>query len=202
MVSNTSEETLAFIDFVPNLIRLGHKEDARQHLQKKFEQDLDFSISRWGQLPSQLVRIKSFEPLSTEARSLYIDGHFAATIALCGMAVEALCISVAEERVQNGNSKKMLLDPNVSVRDKIEPLKEYFKIDRTPSLLHQVLDIRKDYLHLHKTVTADIALECLRKLHLAILGEYGLVPDKEGKVCHPTLKDVLEIAEIMKIRFE
>jgi hypothetical protein len=63
------------------------------------------------------------------------------------------------------------------------------------SFLHQVLDIRNDYLHLHKKITTEKALECIFKLHLAVLGEYGIVPDGQGKARHSTRKDVEEMTE-------
>ena len=193
--SPKDRELTVYLDSIPYLIKSGITEQAENSLKDRFQKELDQYISRWGQLPSQLVEIKYFEPLSTQARSLYIHGYFVAALALCGMAVEALCISVANERVQNGIIKDKLLNPSYDVRKKIEPLKKYFKVDKTASLLHQVLDIRKDCLHLHKRVTAKIALECINKLHLAILGEYGLSPDNQGKVRYSTKEDVEETAK-------
>lgn len=128
-----------------------------------------------------------------------MDGYFVAAVALCGMAVEALCISVADEKVPSGVSKNEILDPSENVRNKIGLLEKYFKVDTTASLLHQVLDIRKDYLHLHKKATPEIALECICRLHLAVLGEYGVIPDSQGKVRYSTKKDVEETARKMGI---
>ena len=61
-----------------------------------------------------------------------------------------------------------LLNPSNNVREKIELLK-YFNVDVTASLLHQVLDIRNEYLHLRKKATPAIVLDCLCKLYLAVL---------------------------------
>lgn len=200
-LSNSSKgiELTVYLDYIPNLIKSGITEPAENYLKNRFQEELTKCIVRWGQLPTQLVQIKYFEPMSTQARSLYINGYFVAALALCGMAVEALCISVANERVQDEELKKKLLDPSGDVRKKIEQLEEFFKIEETVSLLHQVLDIRKEYLHLHKKVTSEIALECLEKLHLAVFGEYGLIPYGQSGTRYTTKKDVEEAAKRMGV---
>lgn len=123
--SSQDKEIMAYLDSIPFLIKSGQTNLAKNHLEQQFQAKLTDCITRWGQLPTQLVQIKYFEPLSTQARSLYIDGYFVAALALCGMAVEALCISIANERVQNGTLKNMLMNPSEPVRDKIESLKIY-----------------------------------------------------------------------------
>lgn len=47
---------------------------------------------------------------SGQPRFLFMDGYSEAVVALCGMTVEALCISVAEDRVPEGMLKNKLLD--------------------------------------------------------------------------------------------
>jgi hypothetical protein len=72
-------------------------------------------------------------------------------------------------------------------------------VDKSKSLLHQILDIRIQYLHLHKTHIDPIeALECINKLHLVVLAEYGLVPFN-GKFRLSTKEDVEERARKMGI---
>jgi len=66
------------------------------------------------------------------------------------MTVESLCIAIAEERIGDESLKKQLTNPFIDCRKKIEPLKKYLRIAKSASLLHKVLDIRKDYLHLHE----------------------------------------------------
>lgn len=118
-----------------------------------------------------------FGTYSGQPRFLFIDGYLEAVVALCGMTVEALCISVAEDRVPEGMLKNKLLDPKERVRSKIKRLKKYFKGDYSTSLLGNVLDIRNKYLHLHKIRFGQKdVLECINKLHLVLLAEYVLLP--------------------------
>jgi hypothetical protein len=198
--SNKGTELTVFLDTIPNLIRLKQTQPAENFLKQRFQEELAQRIDRWGQLPYQLVQIKYFESFATQARSLYIDGYFVAALALCGMAVEALCISIADERVQDEILKSKLKDPfDNDIRAKINILKKHFKVKKTGSLLHQVLDIRNDHLHLHKKISLEKALECILKLHLAVLGEYGIVPHGQGKARLSTKKDVEEMAKMMGI---
>ena len=143
-----------------------------------------------------------FQPLFHQARSLYIDGYYEAAVALCGMTVEALCISIAEDRVTDEALKNKLIDPNnENVRCKINDLRNYFKVIKSASLLHQVLDIRNNYLHLHKTeVIPENVLECINKVHLILLAEYGLIPAGKGKVRFSTKEDVEKRAKNMGIK--
>jgi hypothetical protein len=99
------------------------------------------------------------------------------------MTVESLCIAIAEERVLDGALKKQLVDPSFDCRKKINSLNIYFRIKRTASLLHRVLDMRRDYIHLHKTeLIPEEILTCVNLLHLALISEYGLVTVDNGKV--------------------
>jgi hypothetical protein len=117
------------------------------------------------------------------------------------MTAESLCITIAEERVKDELLKKQLTDPSMDCRKKIEPLKKYLRIAKSASLLHQVLDIRKEYLHLHKTrVLPEEVLKCINTLHLAVIAEYGLVPAEEGKVRFATKEDIEQLAKKMGIR--
>jgi len=197
------KEVIAFLDFVPNHVKMGLTTTAENALKMFFDRDLSNRVSRWGKLPSESIQIRRFEPLFRQARSLYIDGYYEAAVALCGMTVEALCISIAEDRVIDTILKGKLVDPNnTDIRGKIEDLKNYLRVVKSAPLLHQILDIRKDYLHLHETqVIPEKVLECINKLHLVVLAEYGLVPDKE-KFRFSTKEDVEERAKKMGIKLE
>ena len=192
-------ENAYFVDFVPNLIKQGITEHAEESLRARFERTLPRSIARWGELPAETVRVKPFELLFRQARQLYIDGYFEAVVALCGMTVEALCISLAQERVSGKHLKERLVDPGKWVSGKIRLLKPFFRGEYSSSLLNDVLGIRRKYLHLHETriETTDV-LECVNKLHLVLLAEYGLVPE-EGRFRPSTNEDVERRARKMGI---
>ena len=105
------KEITVFLDTIPALIGMGNTQLARDYLQELYRDRVEPAVERWGHLPPELVHIRHFEPLSTQARSLCCDGYFTATVALCGMAAEALCISVAEDRVLDLSLKAQMTDP-------------------------------------------------------------------------------------------
>ena len=188
------------IDFIPNQIRQGVTRFAEGALKERFERKLPRCIARWGKLYAETIKVKPFELLFRQARFLYIDGYLEAVVALCGMTVEALCISIAEDRVPAGPIKNKLTDPKNWASNKIEPLKKYFKGDYSASLLCDVLDIRRKYVHLHKThADPNDVLQCVHKLHLVLMAEYGLVPGKGGQFRSPTKEDVERGAKRMGI---
>jgi len=194
-------EIMVFIDTLPNLIRMGQTKIVEDFLRKKFEDTLTSKIARYGKLQYLLVKLGPFNSLIQEARSLYVNEFYRAAVALCGMTVEALCIAIAEERVKNESLKKKLTDPSEKCRKKIRLLKNYLKMDKSASLLNRVLNIRKEYIHLHVTrVVPKEVLRCINTLHLAAIAEYELVPAERGKVRFATKKDVEQLARKLGIR--
>jgi len=192
---------LVSVDFLPNLVRLGQTKVVEDFLREKFENELPSKIARYGELPYLIVQVGSFNSLIREARNLYVHEYYRAAIALSGMTAESLCISIAEGRVKDEPLKKQLTDPSIPCRKKIEPLKRYLRIAKSASLLHRILDTRKEYLHLHKTqVIPEEILKCINTLHLAVIAEYGLVPAEGGKVRFATKKDIEQLAKRMGIR--
>lgn len=188
------------IDFIPNQIRQGVTRFAEGALKERFERKLPRCIARWGKLYAETIKVKPFELLFRQARFLYIDGYLEAVVALCGMTVEALCISIAEDRIPEGPVKNKLIDPKNWASNKIEPLKKYFKGDYSASFLRDVLGIRRKYMHLHKThADSNDVLQCVHKLHLVLIAEYGIVPGEGGRFRPSTKKDVEESARHMGI---
>jgi len=195
------KEIVVSIDFLPNLARLGQTEIVEDFLRKKFKDSLSSKIARYGKLPYLVLRLGPFSLLIREARDLYVDEYYRAAVALCGMTVESLCIAIAKERVKDESLRKQLIDPSEKCRKKIKSLKKYLRIAKSASLLHRVLDIRKEYLHLHKArVRPEEVLECINTLHLAVIAEYGLVPAEGGKVRFATKEDIEQLARKMGIR--
>lgn len=194
---------VASVDFLPNLVRLGQTKTVEDILRKKFENNLPSKITRIGKLQILMHTCMNapFASLITEARGLYVDEYYRAAVASCGMTVESLCIAIAKERIKDKSLKMRLKNASIPCRDKIKPLKKYLKIAKSASLLHQVLDVRKKYLHLHETqVLPEEILKCINTLHLAVIAEYGLVPANGGKVRFTTKEDVEKLAKEMGIR--
>ena len=197
MTDNRTEdkEIEMFIDFIPNLVRQGQVTEVERILRKRFDEALPSKIARYGEIPALHIQVKLFHLLIREARGLYVDQYDRGAIALCGMTVEALCIAIAEDRVEDEQLKRELTNPQKKIREKIERLKKHFRIPKSVSWLHQVLDIRRDYLHLHKTyVPSGDVLECINRLHLAVLAEYGLFYG-DGKWRYATEEDIVQFAK-------
>jgi len=191
-----------FVDFIPNHIKQGITKYAEESLRERFERGLSHCIARWGELSAVTIRVKPFELLFRQARHLYVDGCFEAVIALCGMTIEALCISIAQDRVLEKSIKKRLTNPRKYVRSKVKLLKKYFKGDYSASLLNDILDIRRKYLHLHETrIDRKDVIKCVNKLHLVLLAEYSLIPE-EGRFRVSTKEDVEKTARKMDIVLE
>lgn len=195
MPENEDSEITTFVDFLPNLVKLGQTKIVEDILRKNFEESLPGRVARYGKLPYIVIKLERFYPLVEAARHLYVDEYYTAAVALCGMTVESLCNAIAEERVSVESLKKLLTDPSVDCRKKIEFLKNYFKATRSASLLHRVLDIRKDYVHLHRAhVLPEEILTCINALHLAVIAEYGLVPTEGGKARFAIWEDIERLA--------
>lgn len=82
-----------FIDFLPNWPRTDEtREMIREQFRKRFEQGLDTSVERVWDL-SALALLEPSSPyiaLLVEARQLYVEGHFYACVAMCGIVAERL----------------------------------------------------------------------------------------------------------------
>jgi len=196
-----NEEVIAFLDTLPNLVRTGETKIVENFLRSKFEESLPSKIARYGNLPYLITQLGLFSEYLLEARNLYVEEYYRGAVALCGMTVEALCTAIAIDRVNDDESlKNRLIDPSEDCRKKIEYLKKYFRIAKSASLLHRVLDIRRDYLHLHRTtVLAEEVLECINRLHLAVIAEYGLIPAGQGKAQAATEEYINQLAREMKL---
>jgi len=189
------KEIEMFMDFLPNWVKHGQVAKVEGILRKRFDESLPSKIARYGELPTLHVQVKLFHLLIREARSLYVDGYARGAIALCGMTVEALCIAIAEDRVKDEPLKRQLTNPQGKCRRKINHLEKYFRISKSALWLHQVLDIRNDYLHLHKIrVPSEDVLEAINRLHLAVLAEYGLF-SRDGKWRYATEEDIIQFAK-------
>jgi len=199
--SKEDREITVFVDTLPNLIRMGQTKIVEGVLKERFEKNLPEKIARYGRIPYLIVQLGPFNSYLHEARNLYIDEYYRGAVALCGMTVEALCYTLAMERVNDDESlKKQLTDPSEDCRKKIELLKKYLRIEKSSSLLHQVLDARREIIHLHKKqVLSEGVLDCINKLHLAVIAEYGLIPAKEGKVSLVSEEYVDGLARDMKL---
>jgi len=175
------QELEAFTDTIPNLLKLGREQEVEDILLSEFEGKLPMMLRRYRNLHYLLFKTgRRFLQFLLEARKLYIEGFDWATVALCGMTVEAICISIINERITDSTQRKKLLE--LDCRKQIENLKEKLRIIKSGSLMHQILDVRNDYVHLKKEIPdPKEVLACLNKLHLVVIAEYGLVPWKNGK---------------------
>ncbi len=198
MDSSEGEESasgiIAFIDTVPNLIRIlpRGRESARIFLQNEFTAKLDSMIDRYGSLGYLLFSAEAeFVTLVIEARRLFVQGFQRGAVALCGTAVEFICDHVIRNRVSTEQDRNNLL--SLDFRRQVEKLKEArkFRSTRTGSVMHQIFDIRNDYVH-PRGVTIDEKRvhRAIQMLNLLVVAEFGLVPGEGGRARTSTEDDV------------
>jgi len=183
-----------FIDGLPGLLKSGREQEVREILSSEFEKKLPMMLQRYKNLHFLMFRtVGIFLQFLYEARKLYIEGFDWAAVALCGMGVEAICISIINERTEDITIRKKLLE--MDCRRQIENLKDKLRITKSGSLMHQILDVRNDYVHLDRKIPIhEEVLTCLNKLHLVIIAEYGLVPWKKDMVRPSDYQDLKRFA--------
>lgn len=187
-------EVEAFIDTIPNLLKSGMEQQVKEILSNQLKNKLPLTIKRYKDLHYLMFETRGiFLQFLMEARRLYVENFDWAAVALCGMTVEAICVSIINERVMEKDTRTDLM--RLDCRKQIETIKDKLRIRKSASIMHKILDLRNDYIHLkRKKPDPTEVLECLNRLHLVVIAEYGLVPWKNGKVRMSNEEDIKHIA--------
>ena len=78
------------IDAIPNLFKIGRKEDVKEILQDGFDRDLDGIMKRYEELPPLIAIAGDYSDYLDEARRVYCYGNYVSCIALSGMTAEKI----------------------------------------------------------------------------------------------------------------
>jgi len=169
----------AYADFRPNVAKRHLSEELSKDSQERpaelpsgalGEKSLDHhKYERLSQLPPLLIEDGHYCRLIREARDVFVDGHFYACVAMCGISFE---------RFQRDKAK-----PYGATREhKIWEVRRMLKKNSVLSpetliLCEKMADLRNDYAHGDGPKPKEDALESLQWMHSFIDNETNLMRD-------------------------
>jgi len=169
----------AYADFRPNTAKLDLSEKSSKDSQKRpaelpsgamDEKSVAYhKDERLSQLPPLLIEVGPYCSLLKEARDVFVDGHFYACVAMCGISFERFQRDKAEPY---GATRKHKM-PRVR---KILQENKVLKVE-TLTLCMKMADLRNDYAHGHGLKPKEDALKALQWMHSFIDNETNLMRD-------------------------
>jgi len=178
-VSVSGQTKAAYVDFRPNTAISHLKEKSPKGSQRRIA-DLPAGVlcddplnhagqERLSQLPPLLIEDGPYCQLIREARDVFIDGHFYACVAMCGISFERF---QRDKAIAYGAKQK----------DKMNIIRSILKKNRvlslkTISLCENMADLRNKYTHGHGLNPRDDALKSLEWMHCFIDNETNLMRD-------------------------
>ena len=124
---------------------------------------------RLSQLPPLLIEVGPYCELLREARDVFVDGHFYACVAMCGISFERFQRDKAKAY---GATRKHKM-PGVR---KILQENKVLKVE-TLALCKKMAKLRNDYAHGHGLKPKEDALKALTWMHSFIDNETNLMRD-------------------------
>jgi hypothetical protein len=124
---------------------------------------------RLSQLPPLLIEVGPYCKLLREARDVFVDGHFYACVAMCGISFERFQRDKAEPY---GAMRKHTMRQVRSMLQKNSVLSP-----RTLTLCKSMADLRNEYAHGHGLNPKEDALKSLTWMHSFIDNETNLMRD-------------------------
>jgi hypothetical protein len=126
-------------------------------------------LERLSQLPPLLIEDGYYCGLIREARDVFVDGHFYACVAMCGISFERFqrdkAAPYGATRKHSMNQVRSMLQENSVVSP------------ATLSLCKKMADLRNDYAHGHGLNPKEDALKSLAWMHSFIDKETNLMRD-------------------------
>ena len=169
----------AYADFRPNDAKLRLSEESLKGSQKcpaeppSGEMDeksfAHHKDERLSQLPPLLIEVGPYCSLLKEARDVFVDGHFYACVAMCGISFERFQRDKAKPY---GVTRKHKM-PRVR---KILQENKVLKVE-TLALCKKMAKLRNDYSHGHGLKPKEDAIEALQWMHSFIDNETNLMRD-------------------------
>ena len=169
----------AYADFRPNAAKHHMDEELSKDLQKRPTEltsgpmdDKSFSHQkneRLSRLPPLLIEVGPYCKLLREARDVFVDGHFYACVAMCGISFERFQRDKANP---HGATRKHKMS---QIRKKLQENK--ILSPETLILCKSMADLRNEYAHGEGLKTKEDALKALNWMHIFIDNETNLMRD-------------------------
>jgi len=169
----------AYADFRPNEAKLRLSDESSKGLQKRPEELISGVMDekyfahhkdeRLSQLTPLLIEVGPYCELLREARDVFVDGHFYACVAMCGISFE---------RFQRDKAKPY----GAKRKNKIWQVRNMLKKNSVLSpgtliLCKNMADLRNDYAHGHGLKPKEDAIKALTWMHSFIDKETNLMRD-------------------------
>ena len=178
-VSVSGQTQVTYVDFRPNSARIYLKEELLKSSQREvkqlppdalIEKPLTYEIyERLSQLPPLLIEDGPYCRLIREARDVFVDGHFYACVAMCGISFERFQRDKASiygaTREHKMRQIRSILEKNRVVSPK------------TLCLCKKMANLRNDYAHGHGLSPKEDALTSLTWMHSFLDNETNLMRD-------------------------
>ena len=178
-VRGSAQTQVAYADFGPNDAKLHLSEELSNGSQERpaqlppgapDEKSLaHHKYERLSQLPPVLIEVGPYCNLLREARDVFVDGHFYACVAMCGISLE---------RFQRDKAKAY----GAARKDNMREVRDLLKKNRvlkpgTLTLCEEMAKLRNDYTHGHGLKPKEDALKALEWMHCFIDSETNLMRD-------------------------
>ena len=175
----SGEAQPAFADFRPNEARLqlgGSWPKAKQEHPQELPADTTEEdtiahqeLLRLSQLPPLLIEAGPYCSLIREARDVFVDGHFYACVAMCGISLERFQRDKAEPY---GATRKHKMPRVRRILQENNVLKT-----ETLALCKKMAKLRNDYAHGEGLKPKEDALKALQWMHSFLDNETNLMRD-------------------------
>ena len=160
----------AYADFRPNAAKRHLSEESSKGPQKRpAELPSGAMDERLSQLPPLLIEVGPYCKLLREARDVFVDGHFYACVAMCGISFERFQRDKAKPYGATRKHKIWQVRSMLQKNSVLSP--------GTLILCENMADLRNDYAHGHGLKPKEDALKALQWMHSFIDNETNLMRD-------------------------
>ena len=177
VIRGTSQEKSAYADFSPNAAKRHLSEEISKDSQERpAESPIDalgeeafahHKNERLSQLPPLLIEVGPYCKLLKEARATFVDGHFYACVAMCGISFERFQRDKARPfgsmREHKMHEVRKILQENSILKDE------------TLKLCKKMAKLRNEYAHGDGLKPEEDALKALSWMHSFIDNETNLM---------------------------
>jgi hypothetical protein len=167
------QEQPAYCDFMPNDAKLRISNASFKDSQKRLTElpsgEMDDRSERLSQLPPLLIEAGRYCELLREARNVFVDGHFYACVAMCGISFERFQRDKAKPYGAKREHKMLQVRKILQENNVLSP--------KTLVLCESMADLRNEYAHGDGLKPKEDAIKALTWMHSFIDNETNLMRD-------------------------